>query len=413
MTATTIQHETRYTPHTAGALAPVDPRERSVTLDVLRGFAMFGVLWSNLNDWYGTRAPSTPLDQVFSWAQNWLVSSRFYTLLAFLFGVGFAMQLLRAESRGQDVRAAYVRRLLVLLAIGLAHGFFVWRGDILALYATMGFALLLFRRLSPRGLLVAAIVIFWITPAVRAAILVHFHLVQVPAVNYSVAEYVYANGTFAQIFEMRIRDFADKFSRTIMFPWPGFLALFVLGMWVGRIGLVQNLKQRLPQIRRALVVTLVLCGVGLFIQHNFSDWWPRTSGQAGSLREFLARIPRGQTSLIVYSLGLWSMAAVYACALTLLVHRSGWSRRLAPLAAVGRMPLTTYLTQSVVCSTLFYGYGLGWFGKVGFTGMFVITIVLFSLQMLASTWWLRRYRFGPVEWLWRSLSYGAAQPMRV
>src|SRR5213078_889825 len=102
----------------------------------------------------------------------------------------------------------------------------------------------------------------------------------------------------------------------------------------------------------------------------------------------------------------------YAALLLLAFQTRVGTRLLAPLAATGRMALTTYLTQSVFCTTLFYSYGLGWFGRVGYTGMFEITVVLFAVQMAASVWWLRRYRFGPVEWLWRTLTYGRAPAMR-
>jgi uncharacterized protein len=126
----------------------------------------------------------------------------------------------------------------------------------------------------------------------------------------------------------------------------------------------------------------------------------------------LTRTPRFLVGRLTGNLSTWGMAAAFASALTLLAHRPGWSKRLAPLAATGRMPLTTYLGQSLVCTMLFSSYGLGWYGSRGMTGFFVLTLVLFGAQMAASVWWLERYRFGPAEWVWRSLSYGARQPMR-
>jgi uncharacterized protein len=107
------------------------------------------------------------------------------------------------------------------------------------------------------------------------------------------------------------------------------------------------------------------------------------------------------------------MGLAYGALLVLAFQTMRGARLLAPLAAAGRMALTTYLTQSVVSTFLFYSFGLRWFGRVGYTGMFTITVVLFSMQMAASAWWLKRYRFGPVEWLWRTLTYGRAPAMRV
>jgi uncharacterized protein len=106
------------------------------------------------------------------------------------------------------------------------------------------------------------------------------------------------------------------------------------------------------------------------------------------------------------------MAIAYACILLLIWQRPRGERVLRPLAATGRMALTTYLTQSIVCTLLFYSYGLGWYGTVGFTGMFLITLILFACQMAASTWWLARFRYGPAEWGWRTLAYGRAPAMQ-
>ena len=107
------------------------------------------------------------------------------------------------------------------------------------------------------------------------------------------------------------------------------------------------------------------------------------------------------------------MALVYATALLLVWQRPLGQRFLKPLAAAGRMALTTYLTQSIVCTLLFYGYGLGWYGSVGFSRMFVITLTLFAIQMAVSMWWFTRWRYGPAEWLWRTITYGRSPEMRI
>src|SRR4051812_41830601 len=137
-------------PARSSPLEPVAPSERIHALDLLRGWAMFGVLLSNLNDWYGTADETTRLDRVLGFTQNWLVSSRFYTLLCFLFGIGFGIQLMRAAERGTSVQRTYLRRSAALLAIGLIHGLLIWHGDILTMYALVSFALVLFRDATPR-----------------------------------------------------------------------------------------------------------------------------------------------------------------------------------------------------------------------------------------------------------------------
>src|SRR5215467_755181 len=125
---------------------------------------LFGVLWSNLNDWYMASDPVTPLDHALRWTQDWLLESRFYSMLGFLFGIGFAIQLTRSARRGTDVRNMFLRRLVTLLAFGILHATLIWRGDILVDYALVGFALLPFRRLSPHKLLIAAAALLLVFP---------------------------------------------------------------------------------------------------------------------------------------------------------------------------------------------------------------------------------------------------------
>ncbi len=147
-------------------LTPVAPGERIQALDLLRGWAMFGVLWSNLNDWYGPRDPANAMDNGLAWLQYNLIESRFYTLLCLLFGIGFGIQSLRAAERGQDVRTLYYRRSLALLVIGIVHGCLIWSGDVLTMYALVAFALVMFRTASPRRILTAAILCWLVVPEI-------------------------------------------------------------------------------------------------------------------------------------------------------------------------------------------------------------------------------------------------------
>src|SRR5215471_5328156 len=149
---------------TAAELDPVGPQERVQLFDVLRGFCLFGVLWSNLNDLYMVNAPASYLDHALQWTQDWLLESRFYSMLGFLFGIGFAIQLTRAAQRGQDVATLFLRRMTILLVFGAVHGMLIWQGDILHTYALLGFALVLFRRLSPLKLLIAAASVWLLLP---------------------------------------------------------------------------------------------------------------------------------------------------------------------------------------------------------------------------------------------------------
>jgi len=390
-------------------LTPVAPESRIVLLDILRGFALFGVLWSNLNDHYGTTEAANGLDRALAWIQQWLIEERFYTLLGFLFGIGFAIQLRRADARDADARNIFVRKMFVLLIIGVLHGLLIWRGDILTEYALLGFLLLAYRKLSTRGLLLAAAATY---VGLQYLVKIGFGLTQMTYLfrrpPNPLAAWAYAHGSYTQVMPIRVQEYLAWYETWGFVVFPAFLTLFVLGLWAERTGVLSRVRES-RWVGRAFWIAVACAVVALLIGDKVYTWWPfaRPTGWRDfhfwTLRDVVVGIP---DRLLV-----WGSSAAYALGLTFLALRPRAARVLAPLGAVGRMTLTTYLTQSVVCTLLFYGYGLGWYGRVGFTGMFAITVVLFACQLAASAWWTRRFRFGPVEWFWRSLAYGRKQPM--
>ena len=401
-----------YAPPSPTALEPVAPSERIQALDLLRGWAMFGVLWSNLNDWYGTTDETTRFDRILSFSQEWLVESRFYTLLCFLFGIGFGIQLMRAAERRTSVQRTYIRRSAALLAIGLIHGMLIWRGDILTLYALVSFALLLFRDATPRQQLAwaAGITLFSNELIARVRWLAGQRFM-VPREPATTANWIYGHGTYTQIAQQRVHDFADWWGRWGLVTYFSVLAMFLAGVWAIRSGFARRVFTEPRTTRRFLAGCVAVALIGYATEVFGSRFLfagqqaePTTTAVMLSWRRF------------VFHLLDWSVEAsglAYAALLLLFFQTKSGARLLAPLAATGRMALTTYLTQSVVCTTLFYSYGFRLTGRVGYTGMFTITVVLFAVQMGVSVWWLRRYRFGPVEWLWRTLTYGHAPTMRV
>lgn len=393
------------------ALTPVAPNERIHALDLLRGWAMFGVLWANLNTDYGTRDPANAMDRGLAWLQYNLISARFLALLSLLFGVGFGIQLLRATERGVDVRTMYYRRSLALMAIGIVHGCLVWWGDILSGYALVAFALVVFRTASPRRILTAAILCWFVVPEIVSRA---FFLAGLRYPMWSVyPPWVLAHGSWLQVAPIRVTMYLDGLSATLGAFYFWVLSLFLVGLWAVKSGYLRRVIEDPKTTRRLLFIAITAAAVGYARNLIFSKLLP----SGFFLRGDDPGVPRFwiPVQLIRRLLG-WSTVGTtvaFAAILLLLWQRPRIARILRPLAATGRMALTTYLTQSVVCTLLFYGYGLGWYGHVGFTGMFEITLVLFACQMAASTWWLGRFRFGPVEWLWRWLTYGRAPRMRL
>jgi uncharacterized protein len=400
-----------YAPPSSRALEPVAPTERIQALDLLRGWAMFGVLWSNLNDWYGTTDEVTRFDRILAFSQEWLVESRFYTLLCFLFGIGFGIQLMRATERGMSVQRTYMRRSAALLAFGLIHGLLVWRGDILTLYALASFALLLFRDETPRRQLVWAVgIAFFAGEVITRARWFAGQRFMVPVEPSTTANWIYGHGTYAQIAHQRIHGFADWWGRWGLATYFSVLAMFLVGVWAIRSGFARRVFSDPRATRRFLASCVAVALVGYAIEvFGVKFFFPKQTVEPTT-----ATVMLSWRRFAFHALD-WATEAsglAYAALLLLVFQTARGARLLAPLAATGRMALTTYLTQSVVCTTLFYSYGFKLMGRVGYTGMFTITVALFAAQMAVSVWWLKRYRFGPVEWLWRTLTYGRAPTMR-
>jgi len=392
-------------------MTPIAPAERIEALDVVRGAALFGIIAANM------RAFDSPQAAYFNHFLMWtgtgdrvvqnlidlFVTGKFVTLFSFLFGIGFAVQMDRAATRGVSPRPFYLRRLGVLLAIGLGHMFLLWWGDILTAYALAGAVLLLFRDRPQRTVLFWAGVLYaWPLILSGAGLALSATGTHLPMpVNESPAELrriveVFARGTYAQMFHERLGEAAMNLASLFVY-YPRSLGLFLFGLWTWRSGVIQQLGKQKALLKRCrnwgLVVGLAGSGAVLVIEETFRPD-PVSFNAAGFVAHLLS------------SLGTPALSLFYASSLALLVLRANWRPRLRSFAAIGRTPLTNYLLQTVVCTTLFNGWGFGWYGKVGPLAGLAPTFLIYGAELAASLWWIRRFAFGPMEWLWRSLTCG-------
>jgi uncharacterized protein len=326
-------------------------------------------------------------------------------LFTVLFGLGFALVQQRAAVRHLPVASLQARRLLVLLGIGLIHGFLIWYGDILVTYALGGALLFLFGRCRPRALLIWAVALNLLSFA-QLEIDTLRSLVAAPpeAAALSTSESAaaaltaYGHGTFSDIMRQRALDFCSHhlYLHNIVLRR---LSFFLVGLFVGRIGLMNALPQHrealLRVLRWALAVGVLAHLARLVLSLPELPPWTR-----------LLRLP-------THIVGNPALACVYAIGFILLFQIARWRRWLVPLAAVGRSALSNYLLQSVIGTMIFYSYGLGLYGRVGPALGVGLSVVIFLVQVPVSVWWLRRFQFGPVEWVWRSLTYGRLQPLRI
>ncbi|AKQ66955.1 hypothetical protein A176_003867 [Myxococcus hansupus] len=413
---------------------PVDASERLELLDALRGFALLGVFVSNVMMWFSGRVFRPPevaeaadkaaplLDSITQYAYEILVSGKFITLFAFLFGLGFAVQLGRAEARGASIAPLYARRLVVLFGIGLMHLFLLWYGDILASYAVMGFGLLLLRRRSARTLLIVAAALCFVWPIIQIVIIrLPRILADTPeagaAIMKAARERSLANqaellavitqGSWLNVVIQNARYYIADFLPMIAVSSLSTLGRFVLGLWAGQQRIFHDVSRHLRLFRRMLGWGLVAgvvgssAGLTVHLLMRFKVYTPET---------LPLWIPYVLAPL--RNLAQIGFAAAYVACITLLFQRTVWQRVLSVLAPAGRMALTNYLSQTVISLLVFYGFGLGQVSKHGPFACVVFCLSIFCVQVLWSHLWLARFRFGPVEWVWRSLTYGKAQPMR-
>jgi uncharacterized protein len=353
---------------------------------------------------------------------NFFVDNKANTIFAFLFGLGFAVQLIRAEERGVSILPTYARRLLVLFLFGLAHMLLLWYGDILHLYALMGFALILFRRCSGKTLLITGVLLAVLPFSIYFSLPWVFSHVggALPGAAESAAELaagmqakearlaVFAGGDYFAVIREHLRFNVSDYILSGFMPGLALYALgrFLLGYYVGRRRLLHDAHLHLALFRRLLVWGLVVGVVGNAIFVWVSVAIDNKTANDASVWAVLAAF--------IIDLGIPAMSLFYVSAIVLLFQRRAWQRRLLWLAPVGRMALTNYLVQTLCHLFIFYGYGigLGFIGRVGTALCIPLSLAIFALQILYSRWWLARFRFGPAEWLWRTLTYGARQPMR-
>ena len=414
---------------TSAATAPAPTTARIELLDAARGFALLGILLANMLVFSGwvflspeqKVALAGPMQTaVAEFLGYMLLDGKFYTLFSLLFGIGFSVQLERLSARRPDAARIYTRRLFGLLAIGLVHLMFIWVGDILTLYALIGFVLLLVRNWTTRTLARTSVALIllpipayalwwlagWPSPGSGAeALAVAYRSWVSPDPGLTFIETMQLEGWASyRDWVLAIGPFRLA---NVLESWriPKVMGLFFLGACVGRMLLAgQFLDGSLHDTRRTRRVLVIGLAVGLPANALYA-----ALGGLGPYSQQLSGT--GLVATIAYAVGVVPLGLAYAAGLVLLWQRgAAWLRAFAP---AGRMALTNYLTQSIVMGLVFLGYGLGLAGRVPPFAFWLLAGLTMAVQILLSRWWLARFRFGPAEWLWRWATYGARTPLRI
>ncbi|OBU65046.1 hypothetical protein A9K58_15545 [Stenotrophomonas maltophilia] len=393
------------------SLQPVASGERIAVLDVLRGAALLGILLMNIEAFSG------PLELAFTgidarwqgidyWADAFVyvfVQGKFFTLFSLLFGAGFAVMAQRAEVAGRDFTPFYLRRSAGLLLIGLCHALLVWSGDILVMYALASLPLLACRE-APRGWLPwMGVVVYLGGVAMMLLVGAMVSMASAEDVQRMLSDaqqsvdqqrLAYGHGSWMQATAQRLHEFAVSMG-AMLITGPEVLGMFLIGSGFTRSGALAS-PERFPRLYAVLRWGALPLGLLL-------------TAMAVIRKPYLA--PGMYDLQVTAVMALFSLGGLLMCLgyLGWIVH---WRTRLGWLAPAGRIALTHYLGQSLLCTWLFYHYGLGWFEAMPRSVQLLFALLVFAVQVGLSHAWLRRFRFGPMEWLWRAMTYRQWPPMR-
>lgn len=402
-------------------LAPVASSERYVILDALRGFALLGICMANFPEFSlftflkleaAAALPTAEADRVARFLLYVFVDGKFYTLFSLLFGMGFSIIISNAMKKGADGFRIFYRRMAVLAGIGALHLMFIWSGDILMLYALMGMLLPLFCRLPDRKLLAWAFALLLLPVGIDGvceALRVYpaggvVRLQQACCAKYGITDDYFAYwlrdaGSYREVFQflvqgalVRVQEFIDgnRYFKV--------LGLFLIGFYLGRRRVYAELGQHRRWLARVFRYGVVV-GLPLSLVYAWSG---------------MSQHPWGLTAhSALYFVSVYPLGFAYAAGLCLLFLRRKEWRMWKYFASPGRMALTNYIGQSVIGMALFYGIGLGWGADMGLVCTELVVAAVYLFQILFSRLWLSRFRFGPLEWIWRMLTYGKCFKIRL
>ncbi|MCP5102314.1 MAG: DUF418 domain-containing protein [bacterium] len=403
-------------------IGPVSAGERILSLDVLRGFALLGILAVNMQLFamifaamvnptvYGDL---TGLNYWVAFFTYVLAEHKFMTLFSLLFGAGILLMTRKIEEKGAKPAKRHYLRMLWLFVIGMMHAYLLWYGDILVGYALCGLLVYLFRKMSPRKLLIIGLIavcvaslifalLAWSMPHWPQEVLEGNRQFWHPSQESIDAQAAAHLGGWEEQIRHRV-PLAINMQTQIFLLMTFWRAggLMLIGMALFKWGLLSGLGELKKMYWKFLLiggsVGLAVCITGWI--SNFRHGWDYKYSMFSGIQ-----------------FNYWGslfLAAGFIGAVMLLCVSGKFSFFTRPLAAAGRMAFTNYLVQTIICTFIFYGHGFGLFGKLERIWQALIVFAIFFFQLWVSKWWLKRFRFGPVEWLWRSLTYWKIQPMRI
>lgn len=406
---------------TLNSILPIPKKKRIQFLDVLRGMAIFFIFSANIPVFSGFfffpdegRHPEALLitDEVLEFIMFTLVDGKFYSIFSLLFGIGCVIQYNNIKNNNQSFSPFFRRRMFWLLIIGMIHLYLFWAGDILTLYALLGFTLIYFIKLSNKTLLITALVLilfpiinwlfiyftelkyFMFFFKINGVYYEYFGLPtrEIRGITFADLQKFQLNESLLDYFKMNI---GNTFIRIGAILREGrvfkVLGIFLIGLWAGRKVLDHDLLNDTKCLKN-ISLWGILIGLPISIIRTYIEFY----GGQEPYWQFLETVS--------YALGTVPLAMGIAALLALLYFKK--PSVFAVFAPVGKLALSNYIFQTFISVAIFYGIGFGLTGKFGFTIIMIIAICIFAFQVLMSKLWLQYFRFGPFEWIWRQLTYG-------
>ena len=405
---------------------PIKNHEREIFMDALRGFAILGIFIANLNflsHYKGSDSATGSWllpgsDDTMIFFHHLFIEGKFYSIFSLLFGWGIALQIKRGIDKGVVALPTVKRRLWIMLLLGAVH-LLIWNGDIVFFYALLGFLLLSFRKLSNKTLLITGVLLI-LSPIVLYWLKMTFPVLNFPAdLLYQTGDQlvekltgINSQATYVNFmqhagwFEHLKRNIAGVFFRYgylfFVSRIPKVLGMFLIGYVIGRSDFYKNLAQN-----KKIVYWIILLGFAIGLPANYQ----LALYMSASEDDYFGLKLNGWYETVAYAFGVVPLALAYVGVLMLCFQTNIGHKLLLLISPVGKMAFSNYLMHSLIGNFVFLGAGLGYMGQVGPVYYTQFAIIVFVFQIIFSTIWLSYFNFGPVEWVWRSLTYNKRQPM--
>lgn len=369
---------------------------RIIEIDALRGFALFGILFVNIfvfhapycyySDFYGVfeGLQAITVDFVVNFA-----GGKFLFIFAFLFGYGIVLQ---HNSNPNYFLSRFVKRMAVLFFFGNLHIVFFWFGDILASYALLGLLVLLTLKLSNKNILVLASLFIFFRPLYYLGVVFFRWPMVNPVIPADLNEFlhVFQLGSYLEILKLRMLEFIAFIPENLVWYISKTYGVFLIGIYAARINLYDLMKSRKAKFTKITLLLIIISIVWINFKMEFFKLFN------------LNAEPFWRPILIAINVVFETTLAIgYILGLSLIFQKSKWLTKV--LAKTGRLALTNYILQSLICVFIFYGFGLGWYGKLKPTDLVIISIVIFAFNVIFSSIYLKFKPIGPLEYLWRKL----------